>query len=120
MDAAVRDLLAKGAVETAPSDPGFYSRMFEVPKKDGLMRPVINLKPLNKFVSVPKFRMASVATVGRMIQEGDWAASLDLKDAFFHIPIHRRHRRFLRFIWKGIPYQFASCPSAFRRLPVRS
>jgi hypothetical protein len=95
MDNSVRELLRKKAIEPAPSNPGFYSRIFEVPKKDGTMRPVINLKPLNRFVSVPKFRMASVSTVGRMIQDGDWAASIDLKDAFFHIPIHRRHRRFL-------------------------
>ena len=117
LHSSVQTLLLKGAVEPAPSDPGFYSRIFKVPKKDGSMRPVINLKPLNRFISVPKFRMASVATVGRMIQEDDWATSIDLKDAFFHIPIHRRHRRFLRFIWRGNPYQFVSCPFGLSTAP---
>ena len=114
---AVRELIKKGAIEPAPDNPGFYSRLFTVPKKDGSLRPVINLKPLNMFISVPKFRMASVSTVARMIHDGDWATSLDLKDAFFHVPIHNRHRRFLRFIWKSKPYQFASCPFGLSTAP---
>ena len=69
---AIDDLLKKGAIEPAPANPGFYSRLFTVPKKDGTVRPVINLKPLNKFISVPTFKMATVATVSRLIHEGDW------------------------------------------------
>ena len=114
---AVAGLLSKGAIEPAPQDPGFYSRLFTVPKKDGTLRPVINLKPLNRFITVPSFRMASVSTVSRMIHEGDWAISIDLKDAFFHVPIHRRHRRFLRFIWKKEAYQFVSCPFGLNTAP---
>jgi hypothetical protein len=52
-----------------------------------------------------------------MIHEGDWAVSIDLKDAFFHVPIHHRHRRFLRFIWQKKPYQFVSCPFGLNTAP---
>jgi hypothetical protein len=114
---AVEDLLAKGAIEPAQSNPGFYSRLFTVPKKDGSSRPVINLKPLNRFITVLSFKMASVSTVSRMIHEGDWAISIDLKDAFFHVPIHHRHRRFLRFIWRQKSYQFVSCPFGLNTAP---
>jgi hypothetical protein len=96
---------------------GFYSRLFTVPKKGGSRRPVINLKPLNKFITTPKFRMASVSTIARIIQPRDWATSIDLKDAFFHIPIHNRFRRFLRFIWKGKAYQFRSTPFGLSTAP---
>ena len=36
-------------------------------------------------------------TVTNAMHMGDWAVSIDLKDAYFHIPIHVRSRRLLRF-----------------------
>ena len=46
----VQKLLEKGAIqEVSENEDGFYSRLFLVPKKDGQMRPVINLRPLNQF-----------------------------------------------------------------------
>ena len=48
MEAEVQALLAKGAVKKVHSQSDqFTSRLFVVPKKDGSLRPVINLKPLN-------------------------------------------------------------------------
>jgi hypothetical protein len=35
------------------------------------------------------------------ILPGDWAASIDLRDAYFHVPIHAADRKYLRFGWRG-------------------
>jgi len=35
---------------------------------------------------------------------------VDLKDAYLTVPIARRHRKFLRFSWKGRKFQFKSLP----------
>ena len=46
--------LAKDAIEKLPMSDihqGFYSTLFLVPKKNGQTRPVINLRPLNQFLS---------------------------------------------------------------------
>ena len=32
--------------------------------------------------------------------------SIDLKDAYFQIPVHHDSRQFLRFVAFGVPYQF--------------
>jgi hypothetical protein len=40
--------------------PGFYSRLFLVPKKTGGMRPVIDLSILNSYLSVPHFKMGEL------------------------------------------------------------
>ena len=42
----LKELLSKGAVvEVTSPRGGFYSNLFQVPKKDGGQRPVINLSP---------------------------------------------------------------------------
>ncbi|KAL0192436.1 hypothetical protein M9458_010732, partial [Cirrhinus mrigala] len=41
---------------------------------------------------------------------GDWFLSLGLKDAYFHIQIAPHHRRFLRFAFEGVAYQYTVLP----------
>ena len=83
-------MLQKGALEVV-EDPGlgFYSRLFLVEKATGGWRPVIDLSPLNGFVQLTPFRMETVTSVLASIREGDFLASIDLKDAYFQVPIHR-------------------------------
>jgi len=64
-------LLVKKAIERAPKSPGFYARVFLVPKKGGSLRPVFNLKPLNKHVAKRQFKMATVKTVASTIRPND-------------------------------------------------
>ena len=45
-----------------------------------------------------------------VIRLEDWPVSIDLKDAFFHIPILKTHCKFLRFFWRGKLYQFLVLP----------
>jgi hypothetical protein len=40
----------------------------------------------------------------------DWAASIDLKDAYFHLLIHHRDRSWLRFVWRDQVFQFRALP----------
>lgn len=42
---------------------GFYSNLFTVPKKEGTVCPIQDLKALNCFVRVRKFRMESIRSV---------------------------------------------------------
>ena len=62
--------------------------LFLVEKATGGWRPIIDLSALNGFVTLTKFRMETVASVLGSIRKGDWMFSIDLKDAYFHIPIH--------------------------------
>ena len=51
-------MIEKGAITEVecPTAEGFVSRLFLVPKKDGQRRPVINLKPLNRFLVYRHFK----------------------------------------------------------------
>ena len=103
----VEAMLAKGALEIARDPgPGFYSRLFLVEKATGGWRPVIDLSHLNDFAQLTPFKMETVASVLLSVREGDFLASLDLKDAYFQIPIHGSSRKLLRFMSEGTVYQF--------------
>ena len=103
----VEAMLAKGALEIARDPgPGFYSRLFLVEKATGGWRPVIDLSHLNDSVQLTPFKMETVALVLLSVREGDFLASLDLKDAYFQIPIHESSRKLLRFMSEGTVYQF--------------
>ena len=110
---ALRDcsqaLVAKSAVELAPLPSlGFYSRLFVVWKTSGSWRPVIDLSTLNLFVDVAHFRMETIQSVLLSVRQGDWMASIDLKEAYLQIPVHPESRRFLRFVALGRVYQFSA------------
>ena len=103
----VEAMLAKGALEIARDPgPGFYSRLFLVEKTTGGWRPVIDISHLNDFVQLTPFKMETVASVLLSVREGDFLASLDLKDAYFQIPIRGSSRKLLRFMSEGTVYQF--------------
>lgn len=70
------------------------------------MRPVINLKPLNGYLKKTHFKMDTLSKVLNLVKTGDWAISLDLKDAYLHVPIFHTHRKYLRFCIQNQCYQF--------------
>ena len=96
---------------------GFYSNLSLVPKKDGGQRPVINLTALNKFLQSQHFKMEGIHTLRDIIKPGDWLAKVDLKDAFFTIPIDQPHRKHLRFSFQGRAYQFNCLPFGLTSAP---
>ncbi len=116
----VMTLLEKGAIEMVPpalSESGFYSRYFLVPKKDGGLRPILDLRRLNHALMRRPFRMITLKQILSQIRTGDWFCSLDLKDAYFHIQIAPHHRRFLRFAFEGVAYQYTVLPFGLSLAP---
>ena len=63
-----------------------------------------------------RFKIETVNTVRQTILHKDWSVSLDLSDAFFHVPVHNRDRMWLRFIWRGNVYQFNVLPFGLTRM----
>ena len=98
------DLKLKNAVTVVDHCRNEYlSSYFAVPKphRDNQFRPILNLKYFNDFVKKYKFSMESLKSVKDWIRPGYFCASLDIKDAFLHISIHKSSRKYLRFSWLG-------------------
>ncbi len=119
LDAEVQALSAKGATELVrdPGSPGFYCRLFAVTKATGGFRPVLDLSPLNRFLRHIPFRMDTPEIIRTGLRPGDWAVSLDLRDAYFHVPINPRDRKWLRFAWKDRIFQFRVLPFGLSQSP---
>ena len=119
LDAEVQSLITKGAVDLVvdQSSLGFYGRLFVVPKASGGWRPVLDLSTLNTFLLQKRFRMETAMSIRESMRPGDWAVSLDLKDAYFHILIHEADRKYLRFSWEGQVYQFRALPFGLAPAP---
>ena len=74
------------------------------------MRPVVNLKGLNEYIVHHHFKMEGLHTLRELLKPGDWMAKVDLKDAYFMIPIHDANRPLLRFMAIECHYQFTCLP----------
>lgn len=67
--------------------------------------------------------MEDLRTVMRLLRKDMYLASIDLKDAYFIVPVHEAHRKFLRFSFQNnlfeftcLPFGLASAPYVFTKL----
>jgi hypothetical protein len=122
----VETLLKKEAVALLqpPYSPGFYSSVFTVTKKDSeKLRLVINLRPLNRMLRRVRFKMETPTTITRALRQGDWTISIDLSDAYLHIPMHPTSWKYLRFVlgtrvfeFRALPFGLSPAPYVFTRV----
>jgi hypothetical protein len=113
----LQDFLRRGIIELAPRSRGQRHPFFSIPKNSGGLRWILNLMQLNRFVPKRTFRMETLNFIREMMQPGDFVCSIDLLDAFYHILIWKRDRRFLRFQALGRTYQFKALPMGLTTSP---
>ena len=114
----VSEMLEKGAIHLiTDNSPGFYSRIFMVPKQGGKWRPVIDLSVLNKFIRKETFKMETPELIRSSFVKGEWVTSIDLKDAYFHVPVAFKFRKYMRFMIDDKIYEFLSMPFGLSTAP---
>ena len=88
-----------------------------LPKPHQRWRPVIDLSRLNTFLLVERFKMETPASIRASQIPGEWVSSIDLSDAYLHIPIHPNSRKYLRFCHRSQVFQFTSLPFQLATAP---
>ena len=103
----VRSLLEKGATEQVlDSPPAFsFSPAFVIPKRSGILSLILISNRINRHVPSVHVRMDTHGAPP-CLSSKDWAVSIDLKDAYFHIPILPDSRNLLGFQACGKTYRF--------------
>ena len=103
VDQEVQDMLRKGAIVFSyPKKDQFLISLFFVKKKDGGNHPVVNLKDQNRNIPYQQFKMEGMFLLKEMLLQGDKMCKIDLKDAYFPIPLSVKARKYVRFQWKGL------------------
>ena len=114
----IRDLILKDAIVQIDDFQSLcLSPIFVIPKKTGDLRVILNLKEFNLFLSTQHFRMETLNVILPQLSAKDWAVSIDLKDAYLHIPIHPESRRFLGFQFLNTTYQYKVLPFGLKDSP---
>ena len=114
----IQSLLLKGVLRESHSETGeFVSTIFLRPKNDGSFRMILNLKQFNEWVEYHHFKMDTLDTVTRMMKPGCFMASVDLKDAYYTVPIHSDHQKYLKFMFNGTLYQYTCLPNGLSSAP---
>ena len=68
--------------------------------------------------SVSLLQDGNPETIRLSLQKGELITSLDFSDAYFHIPISPRSRKYLRFHFNGQTYQFTVLPFGLSTVPL--
>ena len=111
-------LLQKRVITEVPQNTSHVlSPVFLAEKRSGGYRLVLNVNKLNKFLPNQTFRMECLSSVLPSIKATEWAATIDLKDAYYHIPIAKESQRILGFAKQDRHYQFRALPFGLRTAP---
>ena len=81
MNMEVQKMLNKHAIQMVPpqqTNKGFHSQLFVVPKKDGGLRPIINLKRLNSFAAPVHLKIRGKYMLKDLLREGDWMTKVQI------------------------------------------
>ena len=118
VEEAISQLIQKGVVRKVPRIEGKYvSKIFLRPKADGSQRLILNLKKFNESVVYKHFKMDSIQTITKLIEKDCYMAALDLKDAYYSIPVRKYDQKFLQFEWNSTRYQFTCLPNGLSSAP---
>ena len=119
IESEIVQLLNKGVIVESPHSQGeFVSSIFVRLKKNGVdYRMILNLKELNKFIVYRHFKMDSLKTVTDLMSQGCYMASVDIKDAYYTVPIATEHQKFLKFRWRDRLYQYTCLPNGLASAP---
>lgn len=112
-------LLKLGAISHChPHKDQFISPIFLVPKPDGSQRFILNLKQLNMFIKPDHFKLEDRSMVMKLLQPNSFMATIDLKDAYFMLPIDNNYKKYLRFQFNDSLYEFNCLPFGLNVAPL--
>ena len=115
----ISELLGKGVISKVQHTEGEYiSNIFFLEKRDSdKLRMILNIKKFNKHVEHEHFKMDTLQTALQLVEKNDWFISIDFSDAYYSIPVVESHRKYLRFQFEDVLYQYNVIPNGLKTGP---
>lgn len=104
----IKEWLRDGVVEACASE--FSSPVVVVRKKDGSPRVCIDYRDLNKKIIKDRFPTPVIEEQLDALQGTRVYSTIDLKNGFFHVPVHKDSRKYLSFVTHSGQYTFLKTP----------
>lgn len=95
-----------------PQTTSLHQLSFWYKKENGEFCPVINLRVLNRFLGKESLKnpWKDCKLWRPNYNKGTCMMKLNLKDAYYAIPIHSTHRKYLKFVYQDRVYEFQCLP----------
>ena len=120
MKVEIEWLLQKGVIVFSQHEVGeLISPIFVRPKDDDLYRLILNLRHLNEVTQYTHFKMDTLASVSRLVTPGAYMAKINIKDAYYSVPIKLQDQKCLNFIFEQVLYQFTVLPNGYSPGPPK-
>ena len=96
----------------------FQGQLFCVRKKDSSkQRVILDLSVLNKYIQCDRFQMLTISQIRTLLPQGAYAISIDLTDAYWHVPIAHHFSPYLGFALGRKVYAFRTMPFGLNIAP---
>ena len=112
----VNEWESKGFVRKLSGKPKFVNDMSVIRQENSTtkeikFRPVIDMKTIKELVICEKTKLDDLSVVEPMLKEGDFMASFDLENMYFHVKLHPDSIKYFGFCLPGVQgepiyYQF--------------
>ena len=117
----IKDLLSQDVIEIAPANtPLFENYIFSMVKPSGKIRVIFDMKQLNTHIKLPKLKMFTFDKSYQSLLKNNFACRIDLSNAFWHIGVNCKFRKYLAFAfdnkaycWKAMPFGLRTAPFLF-------
>ena len=114
----IEKLISLGVIVESNHEKGeVVSPIFVREKSDGSYRIILNLKKFNEFVTYDHFKMENLFSATDMMKEGCFLASVDLRHAYYSVPVDIEYQKFLKFQWDGKLFQYTCFPNGLSNCP---
>lgn len=107
---AITSLVTTGAAMEVFQKPFVISPLGVVPKGIDKLRLILDLRFINSFLHVDKFKYESIQEVSILCKLRDLLFTVDLKSGYHHVDIHPDFWQYLGFEWQGRYYVFCQLP----------